>query len=335
MHPADALPQLLAEADTPAVTATRFLRVTEQAAIASARWLGRGKAKDADQAAVDAMRAQFSSMPITGTVVIGEGEKDEAPELYVGEVLGMGGMACDIAVDPLEGTDLVARGDSGAITVCAIAEPGGVMGAPDMYMEKLCVGATARGRVDIRSPIRDTVETVARCYGRQARDITALVLDRPRHAELIEGLREAGARIRLIPDGDITASMSAAVRGTGDHIYVGSGGSTEGVITAAALECLGGEIQARFLPKDDAQRQRLADAGITNLDRVLTTRDLAPKPIYVIATGVTDGRLLKGVRYFADGARTHSIVMDLRMNTVRFVDTIHLLSRTLIREIRL
>ncbi|MBI2683976.1 MAG: class II fructose-bisphosphatase [Actinobacteria bacterium] len=329
------MPPVLSHRDTPDVTATRFLRVTEHAAIAAARWQGRGKAKEADKAAVDVMRAQFNDLPISGTVVIGEGEKDEAPELYVGERLGLGGMECDIAVDPLEGTDLVARGDSGAITVCAIAEPGGVMGAPDMYMEKLSVGATARGRVDLTAPIADTIETVARCYGRRVNEMTVIVLDRPRHAELIEDVRRTGARIRLIPDGDITASLSAAVRGTGDHIYVGTGGSTEGVITAAAMECLGGEIQARFTPKDDAQRDRLAAAGITNIDRVLTGRDLAPKPIYVLATGVTDGNLLKGVRYFADGARTHSIVMDLRMNTVRFIDTIHLFSRTLIREIRL
>ncbi len=320
---------------TPEVTATRFLRVTEQAALASARWQGRGKAKAADKAAVDAMRDAFSELPISGTVVIGEGEKDDAPELYVGEKLGSGGMECEIAVDPLEGTDLVARGDAGAITICAIGEPGGFMSAPDMYMEKLCVGASARGRIDLRAPIRDTVDIVARCYDRKPADITAIVLDRPRHAELIEDLRSAGARIRLIADGDITACMSAAVRGTGDHIYVGIGASAEGVITAAAMECLGGEIQSRFWPQNDEQRKRLADAGITNVDRVMSTRDLAQKPIYVIATGVTDGNLLKGVRYFSDGARTHSIVMDLRMNTVRFVDTVHMFTRNPIREIRL
>ncbi len=317
------------------VPATDFLRVTEQAALASARWVGQGDRHAADGAAVDAMRAEFSAMPITGEVIIGEGEKDEAPELYVGEVLGTGGMPCEIAVDPLEGTDLVARGDAGAIAVCVIGAPGGVMAAPDMYMQKLCVGANAKGRVDIAAPIADTLDTIARCYDRRVRDLSVVVLDRPRHEEMIEEIRGLGARIKLIPDGDITASMSAAVRGTGDHVYMGIGGSTEGVITAAALECLGGEIQARMWPKDDAQRERLKAFGLEDTERVLTARDLAPQPMYVLATGVTDGHLLKGVRYFSDGARTHSIVMDLQSRTVRFVDTIHMFSRTPLREIRL
>ena len=317
------------------VAAVDFLKVTELAAIASARWLGRGDNHAADQAAVDAMREALGEMPITGTVVIGEGQKDEAPELYVGEVLGQGGMDCEIAVDPLEGTDLLARGDSGAIAICAIGEPGGLMPAPDIYMQKLVVGATAKGRVDIRAPIGETLEIVARCYGRALRDTTAIVLDRPRHEELIEEIRAAGARIRLIPDGDITASLSVAVRGTGDHVYVGIGGSTEGVITAAALECLGAEIQAKMAPRHDEDREKMAAFGMADDDRVMGTRDLAPSPLYVIATGVTDGNLLKGVRYFADGARTHSIVMDLVGNTVRFIDTVHLLSPAIIREIRL
>jgi len=317
------------------VTAVDFLKVTEQAAIASARWLGRGERNSADQAAVDAMRRELGDMPITGTVVIGEGQKDEAPELYVGEVLGQGGMQCEIAVDPLEGTDLVARGDSGAVAICAIGEPGGFLSAPDIYMEKLVVGATAKGRVSIESTIGETLEIVALCYGRRVQDLTTIVLDRPRHEDLIAEIREAGARIRLIPDGDITASLSVAVSGTGDHLYTGQGGSTEGVITAAALECLGAEIQARMAPRDETDRRKMADFGMSRPDRVLTTRDLAPGPLYVIATGVTDGGLLKGVRYFGDGARTHSIVMDLEASTVRFIDTVHLLRPTIIREIRL
>lgn len=319
----------------PTVAAVDFLKVTEQAALESARWLGRGDNNAADQAAVDAMRVALGEMPITGTVVIGEGQKDEAPELYVGEVLGAGGMECEIAVDPLEGTDLVARGDSGAVAICAIGRPGGIMSAPDIYMRKLVVGATARGRVNIEAPIAETLDVVARCYGRRVRELTVIVLDRPRHKDLVGELREAGARIRLIPDGDITASLSVAVRGTGDHLYVGMGGSTEGVITAAALECLGAEIQAQMWPRTDEERRMMADFGMSDPDRVLHTRDLAPGPLYVIATGVTDGNLLRGVRYFADGARTHSIVMDLVGNTVRFIDTVHLFSRTLIREIRL
>jgi fructose-1,6-bisphosphatase II len=317
------------------VTAVDFLKVTEQAAIASARWLGRGERNSADQAAVDAMRRELGEMPITGTVVIGEGQKDEAPELYVGEVLGRGGTRCEIAVDPLEGTDLVARGDSGAVAICAIGEPGGFLSAPDIYMEKLVVGATAKGRVSIASEIRETLEIVALCYGRRVQDLTTIVLDRPRHEALIDEIRAAGARIRLIPDGDITASLSVAVSGTGDHLYAGMGGSTEGVITAAALECLGAEIQARMAPRDESDRKKMADFGMGRPDTVLTTRDLAPAPLYVIATGVTDGGLLKGVRYFGDGARTHSIVMDLEASTVRFIDTVHLLRPTIIREIRL
>ena len=283
------------------VESTDFLPVTEQAAIASSRWLGRGDNKAADQAAVDAMRATLGKMPISGTVVIGEGQKDEAPELYVGEELGTGGMECEIAVDPVEGTDLVARGDSEALAICAIGDPGGFLSAP----------------------------------GRKVHELTVIVLDRPRHAELIEEIRSHGARIRLIPDGDITASLSVAVRGTGDHLYVGMGGSTEGVITAAALECLGGEIQAKMWVRGDEDREKMAQFGMDRPDRVYHTRDLASAPRYVIATGITDGNLLKGVRYFADGARTHSIVMDLVTSTVRFIDTVHLLSPTLIREIRL
>jgi fructose-1,6-bisphosphatase II len=318
-----------------AVTAVDFLRVTEQAAIASARWLGRGDNRAADQAAVDAMRAELGRMPISGTVVIGEGQKDEAPELYVGEVLGEGGMECEIAVDPLEGTDLVAKGDSGAIAICAIGAPGGMMSAPDIYMHKLVVGATAKGRVDIESPIGETLDIVARCYGRHVHELTVIVLDRPRHQALIDEIRTAGARIRLIPDGDITASLSVAVRGTGDHMYVGMGGSTEGVITAAALECLGAEIQGKMAPRHDEDRRKMEEFGMGSPDSLLTTRDLAPEPLYVIATGVTNGNLLRGVRYFGDGARTHSIVMDLVGNTVHFIDTVHLLSPTIIREIRL
>lgn len=317
------------------VESTDFLPVTEQAAIASSRWLGRGDNKAADQAAVDAMRESLGKMPITGTVVIGEGQKDEAPELYVGEVLGTGGMECEIAVDPVEGTDLVARGDSEALAICAIGDPGGFLSAPDIYMQKIVVGATAKGRVDINAPIGDNLEMVARCYGRKVHELTVIVLDRPRHAELIEEIRSHGARIRLIPDGDITASLSVAVRGTGDHLYVGMGGSTEGVITAAALECLGGEIQAKMWVRGDEDLEKMARFGMDEPDRVYHTRALASAPRYVVATGITDGNLLKGVRYFADGARTHSIVMDLVTNTVRFIDTVHLLSPTLIREIRL
>lgn len=312
-----------------------FLPVTESAAVASARWLGRGDNHSADQAAVDAMRKEFSKLPISGRVVIGEGEKDKAPQLYNGEEVGAGGMAVDIGVDPLEGTDLVARGDEGAIAICVIAERDGILSAPDMYMRKLCVGATAKGKVDITASVRDTMGSVADAFEREVQDITAIVLDRPRHEKLIGEIRETGARIRLIPDGDITASMSAAVRGTGDHVYIGSGGSTEGVITAAALECLGGEIQAQFAPNSDAQSAELATFGITDWEKVLHTKDLASAPLYVIATGVTDGNLLRGVRYFAGGARTHSIALNLHRGTIRFIDTVHLFEGTPSKAIRL
>ncbi len=312
-----------------------FLPVTESAAVASARWLGRGDNNSADQAAVDAMRKEFSKLPISGRVVIGEGEKDKAPQLYNGEEVGAGGMAVDIGVDPLEGTDLVARGDEGAIAICVIAERDGILSAPDMYMRKVCVGATAKGKIDITAPVRDTMGAVADAFERDVRDITAIVLDRPRHEKLIGEIRDTGARIRLIPDGDITASMSAAVRGTGDHIYIGSGGSTEGVITAAALECLGGEIQAQFAPNSDAQSAELAKFGITDWEKVLFTKDLASAPLYVIATGVTDGNLLRGVRYFAGGARTHSIALNLHRGTIRFIDTVHLFEGTPSQAIRL
>jgi len=204
-----------------------------------------------------------------------------------------------------------------------------------MYMRKICVGPSAKGRIDIDAPMADTLEVLARCYQRRIRDLTVVVLDRPRHEKLIDEIRAAGARIRLIPDGDITASMSVGVRGTGDHLYVGIGGSTEGVITAAALECLGGEIQAKMWPRTDEESARLAEFGITDLDTTFGIPELAPRPYYVVATGVTDGNLLQGVRYFTDGARTHSIVMDLISNTVQFIDTVHLFSRTIIREIRL
>ncbi|MDX6645657.1 MAG: fructose,6-bisphosphatase [Miltoncostaeaceae bacterium] len=323
------------EAHTDVVRAVDFLRVTEGAALASGRWLGRGDAEAAERAAVEAMRQAVDELPVSGTLVIGEGGVDEAPELYVGQVVGAGGMPCDMALDPLEGTGLVARGDAGAISVCVVAESGGVRALPDMYMRKLCVGATARGQVDIRAPIDETLAAVATAFSRKVRDLTVIVLDRPRHAGLIEDVRSAGARIRLIPDGDITASLSAAVRGTGDHLYVGIGGSTEGLITAAIMECLSGEIQAQMWPRTDEERQRLAETGIADPDDVLHTRDLVPAPLYVLATGVTDGTLLTGVRYFSDGARTHSIVMDLRANTVRFIDTIHLFDRAQVREIRL
>ena len=321
--------------DRPDLSLGEFLPVTESAAIASGRWLGRGDNHSADQAAVDAMRREFSKLNISGRVVIGEGEKDKAPQLYNGEEVGAGGMAVDIGVDPLEGTDLVSRGDEGAIAICVIAERGGILSAPDMYMRKLCVGATAKGKVDITAPIAETMGAVAESYGRDVQDITAIVLDRPRHEQLIAEIRETGARIRLIPDGDITASMSAAVRGTGDHVYIGSGGSTEGVITAAALECLGGEIQAQFAPNSENQVAELAKFGVTDLEKVLSTTDLASAPLYVIATGVTDGNLLRGVRYFAGGARTHSIALNLRRGTIRFIDTVHLLDGKPAHEIRL
>jgi len=301
-----------------------FVRVVERAAIAAARTMGQGDRKYADQVAVDAMRKEMESVDIDGTIVIGEGERDEAPMLYVGEKVGKGGYPVDIAVDPLEGTNLCATGAPNAIAVLGASEKGGLLHAPDIYMEKLVVGPSSKGKVDINAPVEDNLKVIAKALDREVHDLVVIVLDRPRHERLIADIRKAGARIRLIGDGDLSAGISAAVVGTGVHAVMGTGGAPEGVLTAAAMRCLNGEIQAKLVLTKESDRERLKRMGIPDIDRVYRTEDLAPgKSIIFAAAGVTDGALLRGVRFFGDGTRTHTLVMTTMPHQVRFIDTIH------------
>jgi len=301
-----------------------FVRVVERAAIAAARTMGQGDRKYADQVAVDAMRKEMESVDIDGTIVIGEGERDEAPMLYVGEKVGKGGYPVDIAVDPLEGTNLCATGAPNAIAVLAASAKGGLLHAPDIYMEKLVVGPSSKGKVDINAPVEDNLKVIAKSLDREVHDLVVIVLDRPRHERLIADIRKAGARIRLIGDGDLSAGISAAVVGTGVHAVMGTGGAPEGVLTAAAMRCLNGEIQAKLVLTKESDRERLKRMGIPDIERVYRTEDLAPgKSIIFAAAGVTDGALLRGVRFFGDGTRTHTLVMTTVPHQVRFIDTIH------------
>jgi fructose-1,6-bisphosphatase class II len=306
-----------------------FIRVTEVAAIASAKTMGFGDRRHSDQVAVEAMRREMDNLDMDGRVVIGEGERDQAPMLYVGEPLGRlrgqdGAVAVDIAVDPLEGTNLCATGSPDAITVLAAAERGGLLHAPDIYMDKIVVGPTARGSIHIDAPVAENLRNIAAAFGRKVSDLTVVVLDRDRHAELISDIRQSGARIRLIGDGDLSAGIAAAVRGTGVHAVMGIGGAPEGVITAAAMRCLGGEIQARLRALSPDQVERANNVGITDLSRIYKTEDLAPgEQILFSSTGVTDGELLKGVRFFGGGSRTSTLFMSLSRKLIRFVDTIH------------
>jgi fructose-1,6-bisphosphatase II len=311
-----------------------FVRVVEEAAVAAARTMGRGDRHYADQMAVEAMRHVLDSVPIAGTVVIGEGERDEAPMLYIGEKVGMKKESdnsvpeIDIAVDPLEGTNLCAMGVSGAISVLAASERGGLLHAPDIYMEKIVVEPAAKGVTDLDAPVKDNLRMIARRMERDIEDLVVVVLDRPRHERLISEIRQAGARIRLIPDGDLSAGITAAVIGTGVHVVMGTGGAPEGVLTAAALRCLNGEILARLVIKDGAQAERLQSMGIRDHKKVYTTEELAPgKKIIFAATGVTEGSLLKGVRFFGDGVRVQSLVMTHHSRCVRFIDSVHLAKR--------
>ena len=301
-----------------------FVRVVERAAMAAARTMGQGDRKYSDQVAVESMRKEMESVDIDGTIVIGEGERDEAPMLYIGEKVGRGGFPVDIAVDPLEGTNLCATGTPNAIAVIAAAEKGGLLNAPDIYMEKLVVGPSSKGKVDINAPVEDNLKALAKALDREVHDLVIIVLDRPRHERLIADIRKAGARIRLISDGDLSAGISAAVVGTGVHAVMGTGGAPEGVLTAAAMRCLNGEIQGKLVMTKPADRERLKKMGITNLDKVYRTEELAPGPsIIFAAAGVTDGALLQGVRFFGDGLRTHTLVLTTVPHQVRFIDTIH------------
>jgi fructose-1,6-bisphosphatase II len=304
-------------------------RVSEAAALASAGLIGRGDEKAADQAAVNAMRDQLNLLDIAGVVVIGEGERDEAPMLYIGEQVGTPGsdVAIDIAVDPLEGTNLVATGSANATAVLAASEAGGLMHAPDTYLRKLIVGPQVKGQVSINDPAATILATIADRLGRNIWDLTVVILERPRHEELIAEVRATGARIKLISDGDLTAGISVAVSGTGVHAVMGTGGAPEGVLTAAALKCLGGEIQAQFRWRSDEEKERARKMGVDvdDTERVYFTDDLARgEDIVFCATGVTDGELLRGVHFFGGGARTHSLLMSHARGEVRFVDTVHM-----------
>ena len=304
--------------------ALEFVRVTESAAVACGRWMGRGDKIAADQAAVDAMRAAFDIVSISGKVVIGEGEMDEAPMLYIGEEVGHGGPAVDIAVDPLEGTNLVAKGLPGAIAVLAIAPRGHLLHAPDMYMDKIAVGPMAKGKIDINAPVTENLKAVAAALNRTVEDVTVVILDRPRHAAIIKEARDAGARIKLITDGDVSPAINAAIEGTGVHMLLGIGGAPEGVLAAAAVKCLGGDMQGRLWPEGDSDIERAKAMGITDINKVFTLDELVQgDDVIFAATAITQGDLLNGVRYFGGGARTHSLVMRGATGTVRFVDAIH------------
>jgi fructose-1,6-bisphosphatase II len=321
--------------------ALEMVRVTEAAAIASARLMGRGERDAADLLATEAMRAAMDEIEMSGTIVIGEGERDDAPMLYIGEQVGMQGddgeaPQIDIAVDPLEGTNLVATGSAGAITVLAASERGGLVHAPDTYLEKLCVGPLVAGHVDITLSPTENIHRIAEALRRKPGDITVIILDRERHTDLIAEVRTTGARIKLISDGDLSAAISCAVSGTGVHAVMGLGGAPEGVITAAALRCLGGEIQARFRYRNDEERERGRKMGHGDETRVYHTEDLASgENLVFAATGVTSGDLLEGVRFFGGGARTHSLVMAYQTKTVRFVDTVHMFDRERPPSVRL
>ncbi|MBI3401943.1 MAG: class II fructose-bisphosphatase [Acidobacteria bacterium] len=317
-----------------------FLRVVEQAAIACAHTMGQGDRRHSDQVAVEAMRAVMDTVAIDGTIVIGEGERDEAPMLYIGEKVGMRHAKraivhalsprpvhfdeVDIAVDPLEGTNLCATGAANAIAVLAASNKGGLLHAPDLYMEKLVVGPSSKDHVSLDAPVHENLKAIAQCLDRSVEDLVVIVLDRPRHEKLIQDIRATGARIRLIGDGDLSAGISAAVVGTGVHAVMGTGGAPEGVLTAAAMRCLNGEIFARLVVSKPEHEERCRAMGITDFKKVYTSKDLAPgDEVIFAATGVTDGALMRGVRFFGDGTRTSSVIMQNKPHQIRFIDSIH------------
>jgi fructose-1,6-bisphosphatase class II len=311
--------------------APKFIRVVENAAVACARTMGRGDRELSDKVATESMRMTMDSIPMRGSIVIGEGERDEAPMLYIGEKLGAEFRdgtdvpEVDIAVDPLEGTNLCATGAAGSITVLAASEAGGLLHAPDCYMEKIIVGPSCKDAVNLDAPVKQNLHNIAKRLERSVQDLVIVVLDRPRHKQLIDDIRMAGARIRLISDGDLSAGIAAAVIGTGVHAVMGSGGAPEGVITAAALRCLNGFMLGRLVINKPELEERIASMGIRDKNRVYRAEDLAPgNQIIFAATGVTDGALLKGVRFFGEGTRTSSIVLTLRTGKVRFIESIHL-----------
>ena len=310
-----------------------YARVTERAALAGARWLGRAEQDLAEEAASSGMKEALDLLPVDGRVVIGS--DDEGGQLAIGESVGSGGDPVDLALDPLEGRGVVARGGNGAMSMIAVGQPGSMLALPNMYMRKIAVGPVARGHIDLRRPAAENVAAIARAFGRNVNDITTIILDRPRHHDLIEEVRQAGARIKLVPDGDVTASMSTAIRGTNDHLVIGIGGTRQAVLTAAALRCLGGELQAQLWPTSRREIDLARESGVDDVERIFTTDDLTSGEVIVTATGVSNGDLLRGVRYLADSARTHSLVMCTRCNWVRFIDGIHFFARERREEVRL
>ncbi len=310
-----------------------FARVTERAALSGARWLGRADQVGAEEDASSSMREALATLPIDGRIVIGAG--GQANGLETGDRIGAGGMEVDLALDPLEGRGVVARGGTGAMSMVAVGDPGTFQTLPDMYMRKMAVGPRARGAIDLQLPVGDNIQAIADAFGRSVNDVTTIVLDRPRHHDLIEDIRAAGARIKLIQDGDVTASISASIRGTNDHLAVGIGGTRQAVLAAAALRCLGGELQAQLWPTRRSEFDEAREAGIDDPERVFTMDDLAPGEVITVATGVSNGDILRGVRFLADSARTHSIVMCTRCNWVRFVDGIHFFARERREDVRL
>ena len=318
-----------------------FLSVVEQAAIACAHTMGQGDRHKSDQVAVEAMRQSLDTVPIDGTIVIGEGERDEAPMLFIGEKVGAAARQppkdihfpkVDIAVDPLEGTNLCATGAPNALAVLAASENGGLLHAPDLYMEKLVVGPSSKHAVSLDAPVAENLRAIARCLERDVEDLVVIVLERPRHEELIEQIRATGARIRLIGDGDLSAGIAAAVVGSGVHAVMGTGGAPEGVLTAAAMRCLNGEIFARLVVSTPEHEERCRAMGITDFKKIYTSKDLASgNNIVFAATGVTDGTLMKGVRFFGDGIRTSSLIMQSHPARIRFIDTIHVEQTRMVR----
>jgi fructose-1,6-bisphosphatase class II len=322
--------------------ALELVRVVEEAAIASARTMGEGDREKSDRVAVQAMRQAFEHIPVAGTIVIGEGERDQAPMLYIGEPVGstpppgVRFPEVDIAVDPLEGTNLCAMGTPNSIAVLAASEKGGLLHAPDCYMEKIIAGPACRGSLDLDAPVEENLKEIARCLDRRVQDLVIVVLDRPRHERLIHEIRTAGARIRLIPDGDLSAGIAVAVRGAGVHAVMGTGGAPEGVITAAAIRCLHGAMVGRLVVDSPELERRIGEMGIRDPRRIYSARDLAPgRNIVFAACGVTDGALLRGVRFFGQGCRTHALVMTLTNSKVRFIDTVHMSTPPGPRGIRL
>jgi fructose-1,6-bisphosphatase II len=310
-----------------------YLRATERAALAGARWLGRADQEGAEEAATSGMRTALDELPMTGRVVVGAVE--DQPSEEVTETVGAGGIDVDLALDPLEGRGVVARGGNGAISMIVAAEPGKLRRLPDMYMRTIAVGPRARGQISLLAPVGDNVRAIAEAFGRNVGDVTTIVLDRPRHHDLIEEIRAAGARIKLIQDGTVTAAISAAIRGTNDHLAIGIGGTRQAVLTAGALRCLGGDVQAQLWPTSRREIEAAREHGVEDVEQVFTTEDLVSGDVIVAATGVSNGDLLRGVRFLADSARTHSLVMCTRCNWVRFTDGIHFFARERREEVRL